>query len=430
MSRPLSSSANVGEVIDFKWGKKRGVGVKNKDTHYYESFVYEGVEYFLYDCVYLFSTDHVETSIGKLIKIYERPTREKMIKVVWFFRPMEIRNFLGNYQPCWNELFLASGEDKGLSDVNYLESIIGKCNVVCTSKDKRNPKPSETELNKADYFFSCTFDVGRRVIIDKFTNEIDGVKVEQFFNKRRIDQTSNHLHFGTDIRPKIVTKTCPISHCQVNDKAERRTSENNSLKQLSDSFPYKKRKITEEKPNIGQSSKTFKEEKIDEKKVEIKQDEKLNADKRVIDVIERPDADKRKWFKKMPWDERLRRAQELDTLVLLNNLDPTYTSYEVEIFYRIIAAMKGILREPDKKKKFPGHLVIDRPALQRQNQEMRNAVSTSHCSQPNTIEYPMSIEWLLHYAKFNACWNALYQRQMKEIQEVKSKLKMDRNFSD
>ncbi|XP_017424494.2 uncharacterized protein LOC108333541 isoform X1 [Vigna angularis] len=127
--------------------------------------------------------------------------------------------------------------------------------------------------------------------------------------------------------------------------------------------------------------------------------------------------------------------------------------------------MKGILREPDKKKKFPGHLVIDRPALQRQNQEMRNAVSTSHCSQPNTIEYPMSIEWLLHYAKFNACWNALYQvqhceelfpayrqciayylirlflwllshiffalqRQMKEIQEVKSKLKMDRNFSD
>ncbi|XP_052726899.1 protein ANTI-SILENCING 1 [Vigna angularis] len=176
MSRPLSSSANVGEVIDFKWGKKRGVGVKNKDTHYYESFVYEGVEYFLYDCVYLFSTDHVETSIGKLIKIYERPTREKMIKVVWFFRPMEIRNFLGNYQPCWNELFLASGEDKGLSDVNYLESIIGKCNVVCTSKDKRNPKPSETELNKADYFFSCTFDVGRRVIIDKFTNEIDGVK--------------------------------------------------------------------------------------------------------------------------------------------------------------------------------------------------------------------------------------------------------------
>jgi len=120
MSRPLSSSANVGEVIDFKWGKKRGVGVKNKDTHYYESFVYDGVEYFLYDCVYLFSTSNVETNIGKLIKIYERPTREKMIKVVWFFRPMEIRNFLGDYQPCWNELFLASGEGTGLSNMNHL----------------------------------------------------------------------------------------------------------------------------------------------------------------------------------------------------------------------------------------------------------------------------------------------------------------------
>jgi len=32
--------------------------------------------------------------------------------------------------------------------------------------------------------------------------------------------------------------------------------------------------------------------------------------------------------------------------------------------------MKGALREPDKKKKFTGHLVIDRTALQRQNQEM------------------------------------------------------------
>ncbi|QCE08917.1 hypothetical protein DEO72_LG10g135 [Vigna unguiculata] len=496
MSRPLSSSANVGEVIDFKWGKKRGVGVKNKDTHYYESFVYDGVEYFLYDCVYLFSTSNVETNIGKLIKIYERPTREKMIKVVWFFRPMEIRNFLGDYQPCWNELFLASGEGTGLSNMNHLESIIGKCNVVCTSKDIRNPKPSETELNNADYFFNCTFDVGRRVLIDKFTNEIDGVKVstylstlyycyavEQFFNKRRVDQTSNHLHVGTDIRPKIVTKTYPISHCQVNDRAEGRTSENTFPKHSSDSYPYKKRKIIEEKPNIGQSSETPKEEKINEKKVEIKRDEKFNADKRIIDVVERPDADKRKWFKKMPWDERLRRAQELDTLVLLNNLDPSYTSYEVEdlvwcalkvkvqarmiewipsssTYYgrafvifktkceaesaiselsrrclslgegRIVSAMKGALREPDKKKKFTGHLVIDRTALQRQNQEMRNAVSTSHCSQPNTIEYPMSIEWLLHYAKFNACWDALYQRQMKEIQDVKSKLRMDRNFSD
>ncbi|KAK7335968.1 hypothetical protein VNO80_28133 [Phaseolus coccineus] len=482
MSRPSSSSANVGEVIDFKWGKKRGIGVTNKNTHYYESFVYEGVEYFLYDCVYLFTTGHVETSIGKLVKIYEKPTREKMIKVIWFFRPVEIRNFLGKYQPCWNELFLASGEGKGLSNINYLESIIGKCTVVCTSNDKRNPKPSEMELKKADYFFNCTFDVIRRVIIDKFTNEIDGVKVEQFFNRRRIDKTSNHLHVGTNIRSEIVAKTCIISHCQVNNKAEGRTCENIFPKQSSNSYPYKKRKIMEEKANIGRSNKTPDEDEIDEKNVEIKQEEKLKTDQNVINVIERPDAEKRRWFKKMPWDERLRRAQELNTLVLLNNLDPSYTSYEVEdlvwcalkakvearmiewipsssTYYgrafvifktkgeaesaiselnkrclslgegRIVSAMKGTLCEPDNKRKFSGHLVIDRTALQRQHQEMRNAVSTSHCSQPNTVEYQMSVEWVLHYAKFNACWNALYKRQMKEIQDVKNKLKMDRNFS-
>lgn len=116
----LQSEGNVGELEEFKWGNKRGVGVKNKEIQYYESFVYEGVEYFLYDCVYLYSSGHVETSIGKLVKIYERPTREKMIKVVWFFRPMEIQNFLGQYQPSWNELFLASGYGKGVSNVNFL----------------------------------------------------------------------------------------------------------------------------------------------------------------------------------------------------------------------------------------------------------------------------------------------------------------------
>lgn len=115
MSHPCEES-----VGDFKWGSKSGVGVKNEDIQYYESFIYEGVEYFLYDCVYFYNTAHLDTSIGKLVKIYETPTHEKMVKVVWFFRPAEIRNFLGHYQPRWNELFLASGVGKGVSNVNYL----------------------------------------------------------------------------------------------------------------------------------------------------------------------------------------------------------------------------------------------------------------------------------------------------------------------
>nr|KYP59583.1 hypothetical protein KK1_015019 [Cajanus cajan] len=456
MSPPLE--ANVGESLGFKWGTKMGVDVKNKDIQYYESFVLEGVEYFLYDCVYMQTTGFLETSIAKLLKIYERPTREKVVRVVWYFRPVEIRNYLAQYQPRWDELFLASGEGhKGAANDVALESILGKCKIVCTSKDERNPKPLDTDLKKADYFFKCTFDVASRVIMDKFPKEIDGVKVEQFFNKNGDEKTSSHLHVGTNMRPKVVIKTrtdpCIISHCQVSDKAEMRTSVNVLPKQSPDYFPNKKRKIVEEKPTIGRSSQVLNEEEIDEKKVELRQDERVKTYNKVIEVMKRPDA---------PWDDRLQRAQELNTLVLLNNLDPSYTSSEVEdlvwcalkakvearmiewrptsnTYYgralvifktkdaaetaiselnkrcltlgegRIVSAMKGTLSEPAKKRNFTGHLVIDRAARHKQSQEMRNAVSTSHCSQPNTIEFEMAIEWKLQYEKFNACWNALHQ---------------------
>jgi hypothetical protein len=114
---PLSEGKNV-IGGNFKWGNKRGTGLKNKDTQFYESFVYDGVEYFLYDSVYFYHTNHVDTSIGKLVKMYEISSGEKKIKVVWFFRPSEIRNFLKSYQPSWNELFLASGKSTGVSNIN------------------------------------------------------------------------------------------------------------------------------------------------------------------------------------------------------------------------------------------------------------------------------------------------------------------------
>ena len=114
------SSLSGANKIDFKWGNKRGVGQKNKDIQFYESFIYRGVEYILYDCVYFYHNGDLETSVGKLVKIYETRTREKMVKVIWFLRPGDIRNFLGDYQPHWKELFLASGEGKGLSNVNCL----------------------------------------------------------------------------------------------------------------------------------------------------------------------------------------------------------------------------------------------------------------------------------------------------------------------
>jgi hypothetical protein len=120
--QPCCEEQIVGDG-NFKWGNKKGIGVRNKDTQFYDSFVYDGVEYFLYDCVCFYHTDHVETSIGKLVKMYQTST-QKMIKVVWFFRPSEIRNFFGSYKPCWNELFLASGKGTGVTNRNLLVILI------------------------------------------------------------------------------------------------------------------------------------------------------------------------------------------------------------------------------------------------------------------------------------------------------------------
>ena len=53
---------------------------------------------------------------------------------------------------------------------------MGKCNVVCTSKDERNPHASKTELKWADYFFYRTVDVEKCVISEKFNDEIAGIK--------------------------------------------------------------------------------------------------------------------------------------------------------------------------------------------------------------------------------------------------------------
>lgn len=108
----------------FKWGPKEVAGEKNSDVQYYNSFTYKGESYSLYDCVYIHRDGAVETSIGKLVKIYETPNRERMVKILWFLRPVEMRPHLGDIEVMWNELFLASGNGPGLVNDNDVVSII------------------------------------------------------------------------------------------------------------------------------------------------------------------------------------------------------------------------------------------------------------------------------------------------------------------
>jgi len=112
------------DCIEFKWCKKRGVGGKKKDVQFYESFFYDGVDYTLYDSVYMYKEGEPEPYIGKLIKIWENADKTKKVKVLWFFRPHEISNYLGNEKTLKNELFLASGEGVGNTNVNPLVIIL------------------------------------------------------------------------------------------------------------------------------------------------------------------------------------------------------------------------------------------------------------------------------------------------------------------
>ncbi|KAF3446460.1 hypothetical protein FNV43_RR11639 [Rhamnella rubrinervis] len=179
------------EGVEFEWGKKRGRGGANKAVQFYESFTYDGVEYHLYDSVYMYEEDETEPYIGKLIKIWENSARGKKVKVLWFFRPCEIANFLGDQEVLENELFLASGEGAGLANTNPLEAIAGKCNVLCISKDSRNVQPSDEELQKADYIFRRTFDVKHCKIMDKMDDQIAGTDVKSIFNRTNLQDAGS-----------------------------------------------------------------------------------------------------------------------------------------------------------------------------------------------------------------------------------------------
>ncbi|XP_019225321.1 PREDICTED: protein ANTI-SILENCING 1 isoform X2 [Nicotiana attenuata] len=186
------------EEVKFVWGRKRGIGGKRKEVQFYESFTYDDVEYALYDCVYMHKEGQLPY-IGKIIKIWENPDKSRKIKVHWFFRPSEILYHLKGVEvAAENEIFLASGEGTGLANVNPLEAIAGKCNVVCTSEDNRNPQPSEEEVKLADFVFYRAFDVGKCSILDKMDDKVGGLDVKYVFNRKESQKASHVLKHASD----------------------------------------------------------------------------------------------------------------------------------------------------------------------------------------------------------------------------------------
>ncbi|KAI5556381.1 hypothetical protein BDE02_18G030900 [Populus trichocarpa] len=542
------------DCIEFKWCKKRGVGGKKKDVQFYESFFYDGVDYTLYDSVYMYKEGEPEPYIGKLIKIWENADKTKKVKVLWFFRPREISNYLGDEKTLKNELFLASGEGVGNANVNPLEAIAGKCNVVCSSKDSRNPLPSDEELQEADFVFYRAFDVGNCRILDMIDEKIAGIEVKFLLNRvgnqnssgvPKLDSnkkevsgnagvtddtrilakkesylgekaaSSSGVQFDevakTNERQVLVEEELKVAKASgdLDDRSCKKAKLDDSAKASHDNKVKSTQKLRHDsndssskavaqitpaaedksRPNLTKdpqetnnalSEKPKPDEKLangkfPEASLRQPSEEGSKTNYKIQEPTRRPATDRSKWFRGLPWEETMQTAHEQGTLVLLQNLDPSYTSAEVEdliwqafkqsctakmiqrtarssphsgqafvIFQKREVAEMAVAKLdevclmlsngrplvgsiaapcfPGKQSTFFGHLTINKLRIHMQR-EMKEAVSTSHCSQPNTLEYDMAMEWCLLQDRSDLALRKLRQQQEQELRKLRATLK-------
>ncbi|KAJ6295533.1 hypothetical protein OIU78_023542 [Salix suchowensis] len=467
----------------------------------------------------MYKEGETEPYIGKLIKIWENADKTKKVKVLWFFRPREISNYLGDEKTHMNELFLASGEGVGNANVNPLEAIAGKCNVVCSSKDSRNPQPSDEELQEADFVFYRAFDVGNCRILDKIDEKIAGIEAKFLLNRvgnqncsgapkldSNMKEVSGNAVATDDTRilakkeSYLGDKAASSSGVQFDEVAktnERQVLVEEKLKAAKAYGDLDDRSCKKAKhDNLTKASYDNKisHETINALSEKPKPDEKLANGKfpeaslrqpseegsetnyyKIQEPIQRPETDRSKWFRGLPWEERMQTAHEQGTLVLLQNLDPSYTSAEVEdiiwqafkksctakmiqrtarssphygqafvIFQKREVAEMAVAKLdevclmlsngrplvgsiaaacfPGKQSTFFGHLTINKLRIHMQR-EMKEAVSTSHCSQPNTLEYDMAMEWCLLQERSDLALRKLRQQQGQELRKLRATLK-------
>jgi len=82
----------------------------------------------------------------------------------------------------------------------HQEAIAGKCNIICISKDSRNPYPSYAEVKMAEFVFHRFFDVGKCKILDKIDDKIAGIEgmlshhFENYSKKFLSCEMELHLH--------------------------------------------------------------------------------------------------------------------------------------------------------------------------------------------------------------------------------------------
>ncbi|PKU75186.1 protein ANTI-SILENCING 1 isoform X2 [Dendrobium catenatum] len=490
--------------LQFQWGKRRGVGNANKDVQFYESFIYDEESYSLYDNVYLFKEGDSEPYVGKILKIWEQPGQKRRIKILWFFRPNDISRYLDGHASSEKDLFLASGEGVGLSNINPLEAIAGKCSVICTLRDERNPQPSSIAIEKADFIFSRFFDVGSCTVLETPPEAIAGVELKYLLNHPK-DQKPEHsvklevvdsgafddsfikklgpvndlakLRLDAQIESDPGTKKPTIKSEDLDYDLQRKARPNDGLmkhtfddQETSDSSTRKRKYVSDEDNQDDDS--------VQVPKVSSQLAELAEAKNNSLDVLPlKPNSaalHRSRWFADMPWKARIEKAHHQGKLMFLENLDPSYSASEIEdllleafkldctvkviphvTFHnphygqayvicnsrneatnavqeidekclilsdgRPLCAKLGMIELPQKAAKFPGHLKVEKGRLQPVRIEHKQAVATSHCSQPNTIEYELAMEWLLLFEKYQRSKEKLLKKQHRQFRAFISK---------
>jgi hypothetical protein len=82
-----------------------------------------------------------------------------------------------------------------------------------------------------------------------------------------------------------------------------------------------------------------------------------------------------------------------------------------------------LLKVPKPSETLLGHLTINNIRMGiRQREEQKKAVSTSHCSQPNTMEYDLALDWMLVRAKQETKFRTLHKKHKDERKTFASKM--------
>ncbi|XP_052305102.1 protein ANTI-SILENCING 1 isoform X2 [Populus trichocarpa] len=509
--------------IEFKWCKKRGVGGKKKDVQFYESFFYDGVDYTLYDSVYMYKEGEPEPYIGKLIKIWENADKTKKVKVLWFFRPREISNYLGDEKTLKNELFLASGEGVGNANVNPLEAIAGKCNVVCSSKDSRNPLPSDEELQEADFVFYRAFDVGNCRILDMIDEKIAGIEVKFLLNRvgnqnssgvPKLDSnkkevsgnagvtddtrilakkesylgekaaSSSGVQFDevakTNERQVLVEEELKVAKASgdLDDRSCKKAKLDDSAKASHDNKVKSTQKLRHDsndssskavaqitpaaedksRPNLTKdpqetnnalSEKPKPDEKLangkfPEASLRQPSEEGSKTSYKIQEPTRRPATDRSKWFRGLDLIWQAFKQSCTAKMIQRTARSSPHSGQAFVIFQKREVAEMAVAKLdevclmlsngrplvgsiaapcfPGKQSTFFGHLTINKLRIHMQR-EMKEAVSTSHCSQPNTLEYDMAMEWCLLQDRSDLALRKLRQQQEQELRKLRATLK-------